>query len=619
MKLSKLQELPSSRQMIDAFGGYNHNLRIGEGEFYDMKNLTSSDYPVLSPRPQRGLYAHPNADTLSNPEVFKVSNPQCLIEKDALCFVDGRYFVINKKRIDMGLSTDPEKCPKTLVSMGAYVIIMPDKMYINTIANEDGESYEFGKIEADFTNYITDDNGTTMGTEVRFDLCKMDGSLYPNAPAATEAPQNPVDGQMYIDASDKTHVLKQWSETNKEWISIATTYVRIGFSLPYHPFNVGDGITISGITGTSEGEERKDVLDLNGTMVVKEKGEYYIVVTGIIDKSYSQVGDEIIITRHMPEMDFIIESGNRLWGCRYGEDINGNFVNEIYASKLGDFKNWNAFDSISTDSYVATVGTDGEFTGAITHLGYPIFFKENCMHKVYGNFPANFQVQTNTCRGVQKGCNKSLAIVNEALYYKSRSGFCMYDGSLPVETSSSLGDVVYSDAVAGAIRNKYYVSMRDNNNDYHLFVFDAKRGLWHREDNTHAIDFCACRGELYYIDEDKCIKTINPVPGFSYPFETGINWMAESGIIGTDMPDKKYISRLDVRMLLTVGTRVYFYIEYDSCGKWEHLFTMTGTRLQSFAVPIRPQRCDHMRIRIEGDGEAKIFSICKTIEQGSDI
>ena len=619
MKLSKLQELPSSRQMIDAFGGYNHNLRIGEGEFYDMKNLTSSDYPVLSPRPQRGLYAHPNADTLSNPEVFKVSNPQCLIEKDALCFVDGRYFVINKKRIDMGLSTDPEKCPKTLVSMGAYVIIMPDKMYINTIANEDGESYEFGKIEADFTNYITDDNGTTMGTEVRFDLCKMDGSLYPNAPAATEAPQNPVDGQMYIDASDKTHVLKQWSETNKEWISIATTYVRIGFSLPYHPFNVGDGITISGITGTSEGEERKDVLDLNGTMVVKEKGEYYIVVTGIIDKSYSQVGDEIIITRHMPEMDCIRESGNRLWGCRYGEDINGNFVNEIYASKLGDFKNWNAFDSISTDSYVATVGTDGEFTGAITHLGYPIFFKENCMHKVYGNFPANFQVQTNTCRGVQKGCNKSLAIVNEALYYKSRSGFCMYDGSLPVETSSSLGDVVYSDAVAGAIRNKYYVSMRDNNNDYHLFVFDAKRGLWHREDNTHAIDFCACRGELYYIDEDKCIKTINPVPGFSYPFETGINWMAESGIIGTDMPDKKYISRLDVRMLLTVGTRVYFYIEYDSCGKWEHLFTMTGTRLQSFAVPIRPQRCDHMRIRIEGDGEAKIFSICKTIEQGSDI
>ena len=479
MKLSKLQELPSSRQLIDVFGGYNHNLRIGEGEFYDMKNLTSTDYPVLSPRPQRGVVRY---TTDSDGNTHFIENPQGLIEKDALCYVDGSNIVINGYPIDMGLSTDPEKCPKTLVSMGAYIIVMPDKMYINTANYEDK-----GKIEATFTV-----------TNIDIALCKIDGSLYQNTPALAEAPLNPTDGQMYIDTSEKTHVLRQWSETNAEWISIATTYVRIGF--PYSeplPFNVGDGITITGITGQQyhEGppsyfEERKDVLDLNSTMVIKEKGDNYSVVTGIIDNVYGQV-EPITITRHMPEVDFVIESGNRLWGCHYGLDIHGNFVNEIYASKLGDFKNWNVFDSISTDSYVATVGTDGEFTGAITHLGYPIFFKENCMHKVYGNFPANFQVQTNTCRGVQKGCHKSLAIVNEALYYKSRSGFCMYDGSLPVETSSSLGDVVYSDAVAGAIRNKYYVSMKDNNNDYHLFVFDAKRGLWHREDNTHAIDFCA--------------------------------------------------------------------------------------------------------------------------------
>ena len=119
MKLPILNELPTTREMIEKFGGYNHNLRIGEGEFYDMKNLTSSDYPVLSPRPKRGIYASPD-------------NPQGMIEKDALCYVDGSDFVINEYHIDMGLSTKEEDCPKTLVSMGAYVIIMPDKKYINT-------------------------------------------------------------------------------------------------------------------------------------------------------------------------------------------------------------------------------------------------------------------------------------------------------------------------------------------------------------------------------------------------------------------------------------------------------------------------------------------------------
>ena len=83
--------------------------------------------------------------------------------------------------------------------------------------------------------------------------------------------------------------------------------------------------------------------------------------------------------------------------------------------------------------------------------------------------------------------------------------------------------------------------------------------------------------------------------------------------------DKKYISRMDVRMSLEVGTRVMFFAEYDSGGEWEHLFTMTGTKLGSFAVPIRPKRCDHFRLKIIGYGEAKIFSICKTIEQGSDV
>ena len=601
MRLPILNELPTTREMIEVFGGYNHNLRIGEGEFYDMKNLTSSDYPVLSTRPQRGLYA--SVDSASTPWI---NNPQGLIEKDALCYVDGTAIVINGKRIDMELSTADIMCPKTLVSMGAYIIIMPDKRYINTTNYDDK-----GKIETYFKNYQGNGNVSTGW----FCLCSADGlTRYDNLGTMSSPPPNAEDGQMYIDTSKTPHRLRKYSTVNAEWVTITTTYVEIHFSYNKwaDDFNVGDGITISGIT--TEG-----LTDFNCTTVIKAKpDDKTIVVQGIVD-GLCLISDEVVITRLMPEVDFVIESGNRLWGCRYGLDLHGNFVNEIYASKLGDFKNWNCFDSISTDSYVATLGTDGQFTGAITHLGYPIFFKDNCMHKVYGNYPANFQVQTINCRGVQKGCHKSLAIVNEALYYKSRNAVCMYDGSLPVEISSALGDETYSDAAAGAIRNKYYISMKDSNGEYHLFVYDTKRGMWHREDNTHAIDFCTCRGELYYIDDQKCIKTINIVPNTSDQFESGINWMAESGIIGTDIPDKKYISRLDVRMLLTVGTRVHFYIEYDSCGKWEHLFTMTGTKLQSFAVPIRPRRCDHMRIRIEGDGEAKIFSICKTIEQGSDI
>ena len=579
MKLSKLNELPTSRTLIDVFGGYNHNLRIREGEFYDMKNLTSADYPVLSPRQKRGIYEVPE-------------KPQGMVAKDSLCYVDGSDFIINEYRVDMGLTIDT--APKTLISMGAYVIIMPDKKYINTTNLSD-----YGSIEASVTTTST----------VSFELCKLDGSNYKGVTTSAEEPDDPANMDLWIDTSSVPHTLKQYSATSMMWIDIATTYIKITATGLGLPFAEGDGVTITGI-------ENAALQDLNSNMVIHARGNDYIVVTGILDQVTTQA-TPITVARRMPNMDFIVESKNRLWGCRYGVALNGEVVNEIYASKQGDFKNWNCFAGISTDSFAATLGTDGQFTGAITLNGYPIFFKENHMHKVYGDYPAQYRIQDTACRGVQKGCSKSLAIVNEVLYYKSRSAVCAYDGSLPTEISSAFGDEVYFNAVAGSLGNKYYISMSDSNDVWHLFVYDTMRGMWHREDNTQVVDFCNCRGDLYFIDyADNQIKTVK---GTGVIETEEIEWEATTGVIGTDDPDKKYISRLDVRMSLKVGTRVYFYVEYDSTGKWEHLFTMTGMTLQSFTVPVRPKRCDHLRLRIEGAGEAKIYSICKTTEQGSEL
>ena len=603
-----LAEMNTSREWLDTFGGYNHNLRIGEGEFYEMTNLSSDNYPILSPRPKRGIYTTP-------------SIPQGMVAKDSLCYIDGAEFVINEYRIPLGLRVERDEdkkiIPKTLISMGAYVIIMPDKKYINTKNLSD-----YGDIEASVTTV----------TDVTFELCTVEGAAYDKnntkkqatAPEITEAMEKgEVAIPLWLDISSTPHSLKQYSTSSAQWTSIATTYIKITAAGIGLPFSVYDGVTITGVEGIDDLSSptsaviwaKDDRTGDNG-----EKISNWIVVKGIIDEYKTQERTKpITIERRMPEMDFVIESENRLWGCRYGEALNGTIVNEIYASKLGDFKNWNCFMEISTDSYVASLGTDGQFTGAITHLGYPIFFKENCMHKVYGNYPANYQIQTTACRGVQKGCDRSLAIVNETLYYKARTGICAYDGSLPAEISSAFGDVVYSNAVAGALGNKYYVCMKDMNDAYHLFAYDTIRGMWHREDSTEVLDFCNCRGDLYYIDWGKYgqIRTIRGTG--DVPEEGKIKWGAVTGIMGTDSPDKKYISRLEVRMKLDVGARVTFFAEYDSSGDKEYLFSMTGKNLQSFSVPIRPRRCDHLRLHISGEGDAKIYSICKTVEWGSDV
>lgn len=581
MKYPVLKVPGSSRNMVDTFMGYNHNLRIGDGEFFDMKNMTSDYYPVLSPRGARGVYAKP-------------SNPQGLIAKDALCYVDGADFVINGKSIDMGLSVNDEDCPKQLISMGAYVIIMPDKKYINT-----RDLTDFGNIEA----------SVQTTEDVQFHLCTIDGAEYTDTEMSPTEP-DPENVEYWIDTSSTPNALKQYSASSGMWVSIATTYIKItslGIGAAFKQF---DGVTISGIVSDK-------LQELNNTMIVWACGDDYIVVIGMLDSVVVQEAAQgaITVERKMPKMDFVIESENRLWGCMYGVANNGEVVNEIYASKLGDFKNWNCFMGISTDSYAASCGTDGQFTGAITHLGYPLFFKENFVHKVYGNYPANFQIQTTTCSGVQKGCDKSLAIVNSTLFYKGRNGIMAYDGSLPTELSYAMGGEVYSDAVGGAHGNKYYISMKGADGAYNLFVYDAAKGMWHKEDDFRADCFCSCHGELYAISNGLIVTMLGSGTQETQPVE----WMVQTGIIGTDMPDMKYISRLTVRMSLAVGTIIRFFAQYDSMGDWVSLGTMSGTSLRSFSVPVRPRRCDHLRLRIEGVGEAKIYSITKCTEQGSDL
>lgn len=598
MKYPTLTEIPTSRNTIDVFGGYNHNLRIGDGEFFDMKNLTSSYYPVLSPRNKRGVYATP-------------SSPQGLISKDALCYVDGTKLYINKKEVEGLMLTDT---PKQLVSMGAYLIIMPDKKYVNT-----KDFTDFGNIETSF-------NFDREPITASYEMCKVDGTVYTDVIKASAPPEEPTNMQLWIDTSSVPHALKQYSSTNAAWSQIATTYIRISVPNIARSFKQYDAVKITGLP--SDVSQFKDLEgqisalwdayhDEGDEEIGRAEGtDDYIVVVGFLDEIYTRETN-LCLEMNMPILDYVIEAGNRLWGCRYGPDADGNIVNEIYASKLGDFKNWNCFMNLSTDSYSASCGTDGQWTGAITHLGYPIFFKENYIHKVYGNYPANFQIQSTACQGVQKGSHNSLAIVNADLLYKSRNAVCAYDGSLPVEISSALGEVKYFNATAGSHGGKYYISMQDANGVWSLFVYDTAKGMWHKEDNLQASAFCSCDGEMYFIDAaDKKIKTAF---GSGTPEDTPIKWTAETGIIGAITPDKKYLSRMSVKMNLSIGAKLYLFVQYDSSGTWEHLCTINGTKLSTFTLPIKPKRCDHLKLKIEGEGEGKIYSITKTMEQGSDI
>jgi hypothetical protein len=107
--------------------------------------------------------------------------------------------------------------------------------------------------------------------------------------------------------------------------------------------------------------------------------------------------------------------------------------------------------------------------------------------------------------------------------------------------------------------------------------------------------------------------------GSGEQYEEPVPWMLETGILGASFPEKKYLVKLNIRMVLEPGSTMTVLAQYDSVGPWHDLAFLTGTDLRSFTIPVRPRRCDHLRLRLEGQGRCMIFSIHKTYTIGSDV
>lgn len=563
MEMPTLRRLWTSRRTVDAFGGLNRSPRTGEGEFAQMENLSSDFYPVLAPCPPR--------------EQLDITGVTSLGAGQRLFYTQGTELVLGERRIDLGLSPDGNKI---LVKMGAYVVVFPDKKYASTLENGD-----CGSLEARFE-----------AANAVLTPCTLEGAdRIPDYIQSAE-PLSPENGTLWLDTAASPAVLKEWSAASNLWAAVETAYVRIeapGIGVPFRQY---DGVTLLGAEA------------LDGANVIWQAGSDFAVVSGVLEGQKHMRG--LVLSRTVPEMDYVIECGNRLWGCRAGTDRLGNPVNEIYASKLGDFRNWNCFMGLSTDSYAVTVGTQGPFTGAITYLGNPLFFKEDCLYKIYGSYPAAFHVQSTACRGVAQGGGESLAIVGETLFYKSPMGVCAYDGSLPAEVGRNLGFDPLEGGVGAGFGGKYFLSLQEHTGTDALYVYDKLLGQWHRETGFGARQMVSHAGKLYGLDKNGGLWLLRG--GKS---RARVKWMARTGRISGWDGKRMVLKSLELQLLLANRARMDISVRYDDRGAWERIGTLTGSD-RRFLLPIRPKPCSHLELLLEGEGDIRLLSLTRVLRQG---
>ena len=582
MQFPSLNPIPRRRLVTDRFLGLDRRPEPPEGAFRAMENLTAANFPTLSPRPRRG-------------RLRTVPNPGGLLAKDALITVEDGTLCVNALPTALtGLAPGP----KQLLSMGARVLVFPDKAYYNT-----ADPTDFGSLEADWS----------YTGAVEYALCDRDGQLW-DAPAVSETePGQPQNGALWLDVSGGGQVLRQYSAVQLCWVEVGTVYTRLRFQtqgqLP-RLFSALDGVTVEG--AAAEG--------LNGEKILYALGggdgeRDWIVLVGLIERAFTDENARFRLRRVLPEMDYVCECRNRLWGCRYGLDAAGRPVNEILGSALGDPKNFRQFLGLSTDSWAASLGSDGPFTGAVSYLGRPCFFKEDRVHTVTVSASGAHRLDESLCRGVQRGSAGSLCVVGETLYYKARDGVCAWQGGFPRCVSEALGPWTAGKAVGGCLDGRYVLSTEEPEG-WALYVYDPRLELWHREDGLHALGFAALEGELYALDA--ATGDLLALSGSAGEKEPPVQWMAETGPLRYTAPDRQYLSRFCLSLRAEKNARLELWLRYDSRGDWERAAVLESPGEGSFSLPVRPRRCDHVQLRLRGRGDVRLSALTRELEQGSD-
>ena len=93
---------------------------------------------------------------------------------------------------------------------------------------------------------------------------------------------------------------------------------------------------------------------------------------------------------------------------------------------------------------------------------------------------------------------------------------------------------------------------------------------------------------------------------------------AEFGDFIEGSPGKKGLSKLLLRAELEAGASLRVLVRYDG-GPWRQAGQLQAEKKRSFLLPLIPRRCDHYRIRLEGTGGWRLFSLTREFYLGTEL
>ena len=619
-----------TKSSVFNFYGLNRTRRTSKGEFSDMENMSTLEYPCAAPRGKRLKVVNDigNVQVVCPPLITDTKeitgftgianekfyyNGKVVSDKYTLhsswdwsASVMGTTYIINGVSADKSLNImySYESSTKTFSVMGGYM----DKLIVSATGNY-LESYHFLYDSKEFKNYtITLPDGTQMCNSDFFRTYGDNGSLRIGNANIFEKIFS-VGDELVIsgfpaEAEEENTRLWRYSTANDELIPQT--------SLDYIENNTCDPDTVADITSINEHIPVRAIVKSfssgNGTV----SGSYHHrihfdlynkngkpVTFGNMQSNVPYIycmGVKLALKK--PALNQICTHNGRIFGTHtsgkyiYGStmdvlyDFSETSIHEHMAARLGDF-------------------TPGTFTGICEYSNLLVAFKEQSITIVGGYTPANYY--TDVINGI--GCidRRSIAVTQKGVIFLSHNGFYIFSGNVPQCISLKL-NTKYKSAVAGFDGEIYYVSaVKSNTGERELLTFDLQRSIWHKQDDLDVLGYFRFKGKFFIVHKDEDISYISETNS-SDENAPSVQWSFTSVPYHDNTLDLKALENLHFRVELEKGA---YFLVYSRCddGEYKLRAKYTEPGMNVIPCPIKTEMGHVYQYKIVGGGNVVFFEI----------
>ena len=624
MQFNLYQGQDSKQTNIYNFYGLNRTRKTSRGEFEDMRNMGTLEYPCAAPRGPRSKIAETTADIVAAvaPDSTNVD------EVTGLTGIMGTAFYYNGTR---------KGASDALPAGYDYEIIRMGNLYIiNGYKDNESVMYTYN---IDTDTFAERDSGKRMG-----DLIVASGNDEGGSYLSTF--RYGFDTVYNYTATD--------SDTGKQ-IKNADFFDTYGNPIIYPPnifsqkFEVGEEVMISGFPSTVENFGQvwtyygtsgtvlpqpnldysinntidtdliTDLDDLYDSDIVRATVKSFDVQTGTISGGtnyyvhkiylnlYNKNGDTVqfanmfgdsanyycsgvTISRRTRTFTHIGTHQSRIWGSV----PTGNMIYVSRATDIFDFTQ-EAIDNVFAASLPSD--TPGVFTGFAEYGSEMAAFKEDSITIIYGSGPSSYS--SSVISGI--GCidPHSIQVTPSGVIFLAYHGFYIFTGGVPSCISSKV-NTKYKSAVSGFDGNIYYAAAVREDGTRELLTYDMRYGTWHIQDDIAAVGMFRFRSEFYLADSRDIYRTDAEAGGVDWSFTGVRTWDYTL--------DSKAVNEIWIKAEITPGAKFIVSTSVDDGEFREHtVFVKPG--LHIYRCPVRALTGESYRYKITGTGKVVFYEI----------